>query len=159
MELTPKSQEWGKNYALRPPTAFKMTKNGQFWPFQPVWHPVDHFLARLKSNSTTKVKIKMCWGNPTFLPGKKVILGPLWPPKRSKMAILGIFAPLKIFWHGSKWNSPIRVKTEVSWGNVRSLPRWKSHFWAPEASKLAKNGQFWPFYLFWHSVDQFFDWN
>ena len=29
---------------FRAPMAFKKTKNYQFWPFQLIWHKVDHFL-------------------------------------------------------------------------------------------------------------------
>ena len=56
------------------------------------------------------------------------------------MANFGHFGPVDHFLAWIKVELPIRVKTEVCWGNVRSFPSRKSHFGGPRSLKI---GQKW----------------
>ena len=66
---------------LRPPKGPKTAKNGH----------LAIFLAGTRWNSPLKVKSEAMSG---LSPAKKVILGPLWPAKRPKMANFGHFSPV-----------------------------------------------------------------
>ena len=76
---------------------------------------------------------------------EQAILGLLRAQKLPKMAIIGCFSQfathLPIFLAGTRWNSPLKVKSETMLG----LSPEKKSLKAPTAFKMTKNGQFWPF--------------
>ena len=77
---------------------------------------------------------------------EQAILGLLRAQKLPKMAIIGCFSQfathLPIFLAGTRWNSPLKVKSEAMLG---LSPAKKSHLRPPTAFKMTKNSQFWPF--------------
>ena len=58
------------------------------------------------------------------------------------MANFSHFGPVDHFLAWIKVKLPIRVKTEVCWGNVRSFPSRKSHFGGPRSLKIGQMANF-----------------
>ena len=116
-----------------------------------------NLLAGTRWNSPLKVKIEVWWGNVRSLPSKK---SPFRPPTAFKKTKNGQYWPFWPRWpfFGLDQSGTHPLKSRLRLAEVMSglCPAEKVIFGAPEASKLAKNGQFWPFYLIWHSVGHFF---